>query len=237
MFNNDIKRTIGKTLKADGYMLAPPLGKGVVYYIKRHSEKLGFYVGCRDSRSLNGPITVYLHFTGLMNPDDSVMNFFSGLHVKILDVYDTEVTDEVMIAAGNKIKVIEKYIGSSYNFVLQELISPCIDSDKRPFGQLAIYREYILIYDTLKNDKNLQEEFVLLQNRCFENYKKMGESAERIERIALCSNFIDRLPKDYFIEKGIYECLNFTKDIENLKYGLSSYIYVQALFGEKRNRS
>ena len=34
----------------------------------------------------------------------------------------------------------------------------------------------------------------------------MGESAERIERIALCSNFIDRLPKDYFIEKGIYEC-------------------------------
>ena len=63
------------------------------------------------------------------------MNFFSGLHVKILDVYDTEVTDEVMIAAGNKIKVIEKYIGSSYNFVLQELISPCIDSDKRPFGQ------------------------------------------------------------------------------------------------------
>ncbi len=34
MFNNDIKRTIGKILKADGYKLAPPLGKGVVYYIK-----------------------------------------------------------------------------------------------------------------------------------------------------------------------------------------------------------
>ena len=102
---------------------------------------------------------------------------------------------------------------------------------------MAIYREYILIYDTLKNDNNLQEEFVLLQNRCFENYKKMGENAERIERIALCSSFIDRLPKDYFIEKGIYECLDFTRDIENLKYGLSSYIYAQALFGEKKNRS
>ncbi len=32
MFNNDIKRTIGKTLKTDGYKLAPPLGKGAVYY-------------------------------------------------------------------------------------------------------------------------------------------------------------------------------------------------------------
>ncbi len=134
-----------------------------------------------------------------MNPDDSVMNFFSGLHVKILDVYDTEVTDKVMIAAGNKIKVIEKYIGNSYKFVLQELMSPCIDSEKRPFCQLTIYREHILIYDTFKNDKELQEEFALLQNRCFENYKKMGKNAERIERLALCNRFIDRLPKDLSI--------------------------------------
>ena len=49
-------------------------------------------------------------------------------------MYDTEVTDKVMIAAGNKIKVIEKYIGSSYKFVLQELISPCIDSEKDHLG-------------------------------------------------------------------------------------------------------
>ncbi len=40
--NNDIKRTIGKTLKADGYMLAPPSEKGWCNYIKETFRKVGF---------------------------------------------------------------------------------------------------------------------------------------------------------------------------------------------------
>lgn len=58
MFNKDIKRTIGTVLKANKYKLGPSLGEGCVYYIKRYSEKLGFYIGCHDNRVYNGPITI-----------------------------------------------------------------------------------------------------------------------------------------------------------------------------------
>ena len=82
MFKEDIERTIGKGLKDNGYK-SIPIGKGCVYYIKRYSDKLGFYIRCTDNRHHNGGITIQMFFTAIQIPDDSITTFYQGLEIQI----------------------------------------------------------------------------------------------------------------------------------------------------------
>lgn len=229
MFNKDIKRTIGKVLVTNGYKLGPALGEGVLYYIKRYSDYLGFYIGCRDNRSSGGgAITVDLHFTGIMSPDDCLMRFYSGIHVSIIELYDYNVTDQLVIAAGKKIQQIEKYISTASEMVLNELKNPIFCSDEYPFRALHMYSEILLVYDTLREDENLKESFTLLKANSHKVYT--GEILN-IRILDFCSEFIDELPKDYFINKGIYQYLDYNKNMDHLKEELARYIYAQEEFG------
>lgn len=59
MFKEDIERTIGKVLKDNGHK-SIPIAKHCIYYIKRYSDKLGFYIRCIDNRHHNGGISIQM---------------------------------------------------------------------------------------------------------------------------------------------------------------------------------
>ena len=52
-----------------------------------------------------------------------------------------------------------------------------------------------------------------------------------IRILDFCSEFIDELPKDYFINKGIYRYLDYNKGMDHLKEELARYLYAQEEFG------
>ena len=53
MFRDNIKRTIGTVLKANGHKMTE-LGSGCIYYMKRFSPELAYYIRCSDNRSSQG---------------------------------------------------------------------------------------------------------------------------------------------------------------------------------------
>lgn len=229
MFNQDIKRTIGMVLKANHYKLGrPSLGEGCVYYIKRYSQKLGFYIGCRDNRPHNGPITIDMYFTGIMQPDDRLMNFFPGIHVKIFEVYHRNVTDELILAAGKKIVAIEKHIASAAETVLNELVHPFFVGKEYPLLKVLMYSETLCVYDALKNDETTKNEFGLLEKNCYEAFRKK----ENEKTVDLCSEFLKKLPPDYFMKRGVY-----LEDIKQLLADhLVDYIGAQDTFGYSKGQ-
>ncbi|MDE7205865.1 MAG: hypothetical protein K2N90_01660 [Lachnospiraceae bacterium] len=214
MFKEDIERTIGKVLKYNGYKLIS-LGKGCIYYIKRYSNKLGFYIRCTDNRHHNGGITIQMFFTAIQIPDDSITTLYQGLEIHILTIYG-DITDEIMIGAGKKVIAIERNIGNMSDIILEEIKSPYFPQERS-----AIFKEIITIYDMINEDGDWQNEVIALKDKVF----KAVKNKRHVEAFQLCSEFIDNLPTDYFQGKI------FNMDINAIKNCFSEQLRAQCMFG------
>lgn len=212
MFKEDIERTVGKVLKDNGYR-GVFLDKRCIYYIKRYSDKLAFYVRCSDNRPRNGAIAVEFYFTAVQLPDDRIVTFEVGVHIEILKVY-FDITDELMIAAGKKVVAVESNIGKVSSVILEELKHPYF-----PKKRNEVFADILLIYDTINEDICLQEEFKSLKKEVCKCIKKNRNS----QIFPLCSEFIDRLPNDYF------NIRNIELDINKIKDMLEEQVYAQCM--------
>ena len=236
MFKDDVKRTIGTILKESKHKMIP-VSKHSIYFVKRYSDKLAFYINCFDNRAYDGPITVTLYFTGVTMPDDSILNFDLGISISILKMYqvqqsdeafkqfseeDSEIADRLMLTAGRKIVDIEAGIDEKMaSMILNEIQSPYFSSKR-----MELYREKVKLYDVLNEDEELREEFALFK----ESYKKVYKKAEAFE---LCSEFVDKLSEGYFEKKGITCKYNsyYEDNLSYIKNELSQYLYCQCLLG------
>lgn len=212
MFKEDIQRTIGKFLKENGHKEVY-LAKHCIYYIKRYSEKLAFYIRCSDSRCYDGAVCVELFFSGIQAPDDRVVKFNVGIHIDILKIYQN-ITDEIMGAAGRKVIAIEQSITNAEKFILNEIQEPFF-----PAKLNEIYNEEILIYNTLNEDSSIREEFSALKEKMIKELKRR----RHVQAAELSDTFIDNLPQDYFA------CKNITLDIERIKDVLSDQLMGQCM--------
>lgn len=214
MFKEDIERTIGKVLKSNGDK-AIPIGKNCIYYIKRHSDKLGFYIRCIDNRHHNGGITIQMYFTAIQIPDDRITTYSPGLEIHILTIY-RDVTDEMMIGAGEKIIAIESNVGNMSRIILEEIQPPFL-----PQKWSLIFKEIYALYDMINEDENWQDEVTLLKKKV----SKAVKSKRYAEIFQLCSEFIDNLPTGYFQEKM------GNMDMNTIKNDFSEQLRAQCMFG------
>ena len=174
MFRDDIKRTIGTVLKANGHKMTE-LGSGCIYYMKRFSPELAYYIRCSDYRSGQGDISFDLFFTVVDVPCDVFLTFGVGLHVKILSIYegvtdDFMCTNELMTNAGEQIIVIENKIGSLAPVILDELEKPYYMNRKIPHYRLE--RE---IYRQVEGDEYVRPEFDTLKKEMCRIIKRGGK--------------------------------------------------------------
>lgn len=202
MFKEDIVRTIGKFLKDKNYNEVC-IDKCCIYYIKRYSDELAFYIRCSDNRHHNGGVSVEMFFTAIQIPDDRLITFGVGVHIHILTIY-FDITDEMMVAAGEKIVAIENNIGNVSNVILQEIKSPYF-----PNRRNQIFNEILLVYDAINEEASIREEFILLKS----NVCKAIKRKKSTEIFQLCNDFVDNLSADYFIVRGIDLDINRIKNI------------------------
>lgn len=168
MYNeNNIDEIITVILSSKGYHKVPILQEGTNCYLKRYSDKLGYYVLCYYDKK---GISIHFCFTGIMMPDINLMDFYAGIHLEILEMYN-KTTEEPIIVAVEKIKAIEPYLETASEIILQELMNPIL-----PIEKLFLYRDTIIAYDILKNDENLQEKFALLEKELYKVCKKRSIS-------------------------------------------------------------
>lgn len=213
MFKEDIERTIGKVLKDNGHKPVS-VAKHCIYYIKRYSDKLGFYIRCVDNRHHNGGISIQLFFTAIQIPDDRIVTYNPGLEIHILTIY-RDITDEFIIGAGKKIIAIENNIGSMSDTILKELECPFL-----PQRSSQIVREIFAVYDMLNEEWH--EELSALRSKAYKAVKRKRCA----EVFQLCSDFMDNLPKDYFQGKVS------DMDLHTIKNEFSEQIRAQCMFDQ-----
>ena len=192
MFKQDIARTIGKVLKAEKYKMIS-YGKYEVYFFKRYSEELAFYVFCHDNRGLNKGIRIYIYFAPIQIPDGAITRLPSGINLRIAEVYENEISDEIMIAVGNKIVAMTKRLEGFSGMVLKELEAPYFPNERWSF-----FQKILLVYNTINEDTNLKEEVEAIKNHGRKVVKKKST-----EIYTMCSELVDKLPQDYFAKVGI----------------------------------
>lgn len=212
MFKNNIERSIGKVLKDNKHNVIH-IAKHCSYFMKRFSDKLAFYVRCSDNRHHNGAIEIRIFFTAIQLPDDGLTSFNAGMDIHILTLY-SDITDEIMIAAGEKIVAIENSIGSAADIILAEIEKPYFQSK-----QLQVFKKTLLIYDTFSKDESLQEKFDSLKSEVC----KLVKRKKNVEIYQLCSDFVDSLPTEYLKKKEINLEVNRIKNI------LAEQLYAQCI--------
>ena len=215
MFSEDIARAMEPVMRSAGHNMKV-YDKECVYFFKRFSDKLGFYIRCIDERVRRESISVELFFRPIDIPDDRMLTFELGLHIHIATICDEDISDELMASIGKKIIIIENNIGNVSTAVLQELEEPYILTERIP-----IYKRGILVYDTVKNDESIRQEF----NNLKENVCKMLKAKKNRKAFQLGYDFIQSLPSDYFKNKGI----ELTFDREDLGDDFSEQVYAQCI--------
>ena len=214
MFREDIARSMEPVMRSTGHKMIV-LDKECIYFIKRYSDKLGFYIRCIDERVRSRGISVELFFRPIDVPDDRMLTFEVGLHIHISTIF-RDISDELMASIGKKVILIENNIGNVSTAVLQELEEPYILTKRIP-----IYKRGIFVYDTVKNDESIQQEFNYLK----ENVCKMLKAKKNRKAFQLGHDFIQSLPSDYFKNKGIE--LKFGRiDLES---GFAEQVYAQCI--------
>ena len=221
MFNEDIARSMGPVLKADGYKMIL-LDRYRVYFIKRYSDKLGFYVVCKDMG--NEGYDIELCFRPIDMPDDRMLDFWPGLQI-LFSTFYLEKSDESMIIVAKKLLATEKIIGNDNvsATILQELQEPYELSNSILTRRMGIYQRVLCIYDTIKSDESIQQEFKILMENVCKCLK--GKTKNDRKAFQLGKDFINNLPEDYFKNKGIE--LQF--EGVDLGGSFSSYIYAQCV--------
>ena len=212
MFKQDIARTIGKVLKAEKYKMIP-FGKYEVYFIKRYSEELAFYIYCHDSRRIDRGITVNIYFAPVQIPDGTITRLPAGINLRIAEVYDSEVSDEIMIAVGKKVVATVKGLEGFAGMVLKELEAPYFPNDRWEY-----FQKILLVYNTINEDPDLKEEVEAIKSHGCKVVKKKST-----EIYAMCSELVDKLPQDYFTKVGV------DWDLDNIKDELWSHFEAHCL--------
>lgn len=212
MFKEDMARSIGKILVNNKYKKLVQTNDYVMF-IKRYSEELAFYVKCKDKRKWNRGISVELIFTTIGLPDDSLFVSGVGIHTQILTVID-DVTDDIMIQAGEKIIAMEDSLAGFADFVLAEL-----DNAYFQTRRLGIYKRGLLIYKIIRDDESVGEEFDSLK----EEVCKLIKSRKTKQAYQRSHTFIEQLPDGYFEDKQT----DLGTDLDIATF--SEYIYAQCI--------
>lgn len=201
MFKEDIARTIGRVLEADNHKMIY-LDWGCIYFIKRYSDDLAFYIKCLDSRKRNRGVSIEMFFSPIEIPADNIMSLETKIHIHILTVYG-DITDDIFVSAGKKVIAIERNVGNLSNMILEEFNEPFFQR-----GSLSHYKKELAIYRIVKEDTAIRQEFECLM----QNVKKMMIKDKRARKMSqLCGDFIEQLPVDYFSSKGIDLELRYIK--------------------------
>lgn len=203
MFKQDIVRSIGKILKNNQYKMIP-LDSRCIYFAKRYSDKLAYYIRCTDNRCVNGTVSVKYFLAPIRNPDDSIIRMNMGVHIQILEVKEDEYTDEIMEAAGKKIISLEKKMSRLFTIVNEEIEFPYF-----PSGLTRAYENELLIYDTIMNEVKVKEEIITLKNNLCESIKKK----KKISTYDMCREIMMKFSPDYFQNAGINKEIDEIIDI------------------------
>lgn len=210
MFREDIAESIGKILMNNGHKRSI-LGNEYVMYMKRYSKELAFYVKCLDKRKWNQGISVEMIFTTIETPDDSLFVSGVGIHIQILTVYE-DITDDIMIRAGEKIVAMENSLSGFSDFVLNELDNPYFQTKR-----LSIYKRGLLMYKIIKEDEQIGQKLDSLKSEVC----RLIRSQKTRQAYQRCHDFIKQLPDHYFEDKkmGLGTDMDISTFIE--------YIYAQ----------
>lgn len=212
MFKDDIVRSIGVVLKEDGHKMTD-LGRGCIYFMKRYSSDLAFYIRCSDNRNYQGDISLELFFTPVEIPSDSLLTFGIGVHIQVLSVFD-DITDGLMAAAGKKIVAIENGIGSLSQTILNELETPYVMTDRIP-----VYKLQRAVYKLVEGDESIRQEFETLKK---DVCKRIRSRRDR-QAFQLGRDFANHLSEEYFRSKGMD--LGF----EVIQHYFCSHVYAQCI--------
>ena len=217
MFEQDIKRSIGNILKKDGYRLSI-LSKDCVYFTKRYSDELAFYIRCFDSRSNNNGILVNLYFVPIQRADDSIESLPVGIKINVANIKYTEFIDEVMVAIGKKIIDISKKL-VVYEFMI-------IDELKNPRFVNLKWERYTMIkniYENLNNNSEYKSVIVNFKNEWINSKVKKN----RPSGIEMFYKILEMSSTEYLKEIGVYD-VN-----DNIISGLAGYLKAQCELDEK----
>ena len=212
MFKEDIARTIGQVLKDDNHKMIY-LNWYCIYFIKRYSDDLAFYIKCLDSRDRNRGVSIEMFFSPIETPDDSILRLETKIHIHILTVYG-DITDDILVSAGKKVIAIERNIGNLSNMILEEFNEPYFQ-----WGRLSIYKKGLTMYKIVKEDTAFKQEFECLM----QNVRKMIKGKKTRKAYQLSEDFIEQLPVDYFGSKGI------DLELSKIKYMFSERVYAQCV--------
>lgn len=212
MFKEDMARSIGKVLVSNKHKKLV-LTSDYVMFIKRYSEELAFYIKCCDKRKWDQGISVEIIFTTIGTPDDSLFVSGVGIHAQILMVID-DITDDIMIRAGEKIIVMEDSLSGFADFVLAEL-----DNAYFQTRRLGIYKRGLLIYKIIKEDESMRKEFDSLK----EDVCKLIKSRKTKQAYQRGRDFMEQLPDNYFEDKET----DLGTDLDTSTF--AEYIYAQCI--------
>lgn len=209
MYQEIIEKNLGSVLFENQYKMVVNRDDNI-YFAKRYSEKLAFYVRCNvNSRN---SLNMDFYFTAIQVPDDSIYNTNIGVNIYI--GFMAGDNEEKINIAGKRILEIEKNIGHLEEMVLSEL--------EKPFFILEANKEYyarLLVYNTVNSDENLSKEFMLLK----EKSTNMIQRSEKNELSELSSQFVDKLETGYFKNR------NLQYGIDEIKKYLAEQMYAECV--------
>ena len=185
MFKDDIKRSIGSVLKANGHKMVN-LDGDTIFYVKRYSDELAFYVRCVHEK-WKDQTTIEWFFTAIDTICDSIDRLSIGLRIPMITmvlenkdplsgfpvVFATpETADNILIDIGKKIISLENSMGPlTEQMIMADLNNPYL-CNKRDI----VYREELQVYNVLNKDEELKECFTQFKINYNKVRKKSNES-------------------------------------------------------------
>lgn len=206
MFKEELSVSIGKILMENGHKMIVTK-KDCVYFIKRYSQELAFYIRCRDRRQCHRWIEVEMFFMPIVIPDEEVFLSQAGICIQVFP-HGNCVGDK-MISAGNKIIALEANMANFSELVLRELEEPFFPNAKFPVNKISF-----LIYNRIKEDESIRQEFVKLER----DVCRLMKGKKTKQAYQQCCDFLKQLPSVYFEGKGVavnptIDCRRFAEQI------------------------
>ena len=214
MFKEELSASMGKFLMENEHKMIVA-AKDCIYFVKRYSDILAFYIRCKDKRNRGGGIKVDFFFMPIVIPNDDV--FLSGAGVCIKVFPEGGICEgDVMLSAGRKIVALEGSMDKFSDIILRELENPFFPNGKLPVNTITF-----IIYNKIREDKNMQQEFgVLKKDVC-----KLMKGKKTKEAYQQCHDFMKRLPSVYFESNGI----SINPNIDGKRF--AEQIYAQHILG------
>ncbi len=192
-FKQEIKSSIGKVLLANNHKIKY-LSSGVIYFFKRFSEDLAFYICCRDCRKRENGIEVVFYFSPIHTADDTIRRLEVGIKINMGNIVEEDIIAQAT-DYGRKIISIENSIGCYEEVIMNEMRNPIIKTER-----LEYYMEHDYhYYHCFKNCKEIEEKWNLLhQNVIYDIKKNKFKNSKTI-----CKEFIDSFDNEFFEKIGV----------------------------------